>query len=212
MLKTASQLSMFVWEMQLRLVLPAGYYGSCKSDQENSVKQHELSFGIIALSEIKTFKEYVKYLIEERKLTGSCGQTSSWLHRITGGLLGSDGGQETPLTIENFLSVLDNHKSKPFYMRVLTGGHSFVIESSGSSMAIYQSWHGSAPMAFMLESGLVKISPGLMISMLRDVLTPKKSLMSSEPDRESTSKKLFYGQDHKDPTPLVWFNINLNPL
>ena len=208
----AKKLNMSIWEMELRLGSPAVYYDAFKADQKNAGKQMGISFSDVNVGGMKTFEEYIQYLTLGKKLTGSCGQTSSWLHRITGGLMGMDGGQETPLPVKDFLTVLRTHKNRPFYMRVLTGGHSFIIESSGSKMAIYQSWHGSAPMAFMLEKGLQKRTPDDMISLLTKVLAPKDSMIGKDSAREQASSDLFYGQDHKDPTPLVWFNINLNPL
>lgn len=209
---TASQLSMSVWEMELHLGSPSGYYNSFKADKANAGKAMGMGFASEAVKHLSNFVEYTDFLIKERKLTGSCGQTSAWLHQITGGLMGATGGQETPLLVKDFLEVLINHKSRPFYMRVLTGGHSFIIESTGSTMAIYQSWHGSAPMALMLEpSSLTVRSPSSMIAELTAVLMPKNS-SDRDDERDARSKSLFYGQDHKDPTPMVWFNLNLNPL
>jgi hypothetical protein len=94
----------------------------------------------------KSFKNFMRYFVTidakgKSPLTGSCGQTSQWLDRIT--TKGGVGLDMATAPTSDILSQLAAVTANRWYCRYTCGSHSFLIEHVDGQYGVYQSFHGA---------------------------------------------------------------------
>lgn len=93
----------------------------------------------------KSFKDFISYVtavgaMGKSPLTGSCGQTSSWLDKVT-----TKDAVEVAMTEEDagrLLTLLRGVTQARWYCRITSGQHSFLLEYADSCYCAYQSYFG----------------------------------------------------------------------
>ncbi len=207
-----------VFELEIRLGSPELHLGAILGSLTSTSHEIDSIEDLTAAENAReawklrnyTFAQLYQHYVEDRKLRGSCGQTSDWIMDIVSGGL-QEVSVESPLLVDDFLKLLGSLSGGYWFGRVASGGHSFVIESYGSHMYLYQSWHGKMALGHILADGPPREwAPSGIIDVLGTALKPAHGA-SQEDSRRQASKQAFYGAQLTLPSQLVWFTMNLHP-